>query len=301
MTVQNQQNVSYSRYSPEFIRELGAQISAELNQDIIENLKEIKVNNKFIRRKSPIKLKYTMETTTANIWRNEEISGEQKFIENINSNLNKLSETNYGKIETEIITLITDNIGDNFRNLILEQIFIKSVSEKSYSTLYAKLINMLVEHYSDTFKEDVLIKTEEFYKTNIEKKFSLKDITDINYDELCQLNKDKSNLLGIFTFIGSLYQENIVNSPIIIKYIDVLFNASIDADQIDDDIDKYIECLITLITIIGYKLENELPDQFDELIIKRLEIIKNDKIKYKSRIRFSVMDLFDLRKKGWKN
>ncbi len=132
-------------------------------------------------------------------------------------------------------------------------------------------------------------------------KFSLENSADINYDYLCQLNKDKSNLLGIFTFIGSLYQEDIVNSPIIIKYIDVLFNATTHITEVGDDIEKYIECLVTLITIIGCKLENELTDKYDELITQRLEIIKNDKKKYKARIRFLVMDLFDLRKKGWKN
>ena len=58
-------------YSPETIRSIGESISAVLEPDIIKSLMEIKLNNKFIRRRSPIKLKYTMNKSTVETWRNE--------------------------------------------------------------------------------------------------------------------------------------------------------------------------------------------------------------------------------------
>ena len=56
-------------YSFNEIEELAKTFNAELDQEVVNNLLEIKKNNKFIRRKSPLRLKYKI--STANAWRNE--------------------------------------------------------------------------------------------------------------------------------------------------------------------------------------------------------------------------------------
>ena len=86
---------NYICYTPQLIEEIAKNIQTELSPEIIINLLEIKQNNKFIKKRSPIKLKYTMKTSIADTWRNEKleqtISDKDKFIEELNGNLNKLS------------------------------------------------------------------------------------------------------------------------------------------------------------------------------------------------------------------
>ena len=47
-------------YEYDFIENLSNTFSAELDEDILANLLEIKKTNKFIRRKSPLRLSYKM-------------------------------------------------------------------------------------------------------------------------------------------------------------------------------------------------------------------------------------------------
>ena len=295
------ESTSFISYTPTEVREIGRGITAELSQDIIENLLEIKLNNRFIRRKSPIKLRYTMTTSAADAWRQEkeedaDISDENKFLENLNSNLNKLSEANYNIIEEDLIKLFEENTDRKFKNISLDTIFLKSISEHTYSFLYAKLITVLINIYGVEFKTDVLEKTESFYETNISKTFLI-DTSKITYDELCNINKEKSRLIGSFTFIGGLYENDIIKNPIVLKYFNTLM-SSIDNDE-NESIEKYVECLCMLVSKIGKKLEKELDDSFDELIMNKLTVISNNKTKYKPRTRFLIMDLFDLRKRNW--
>ena len=58
-------------YSSETIRAIGENITAILDPEIITNLLEIKINNRFIRKRSPIKLRYSMGKSAADTWRKE--------------------------------------------------------------------------------------------------------------------------------------------------------------------------------------------------------------------------------------
>ena len=84
------------------------------------------------------------------------------------------------------------------------------------------------------------------------------------------------------------------------KYFNILLKSSLNTDDDPVNLENYIECMITLITNIGKKLESELNEDFDKLIINNLKLISQNKEKYKPRTRFLVMDLLDLRKNKWK-
>ena len=108
-----------------------------MDEDIQNNLLEIKKNNKFIRRRSPIRLKYKI--SVADKWRDERLNnGENDSDKNRNlliSSLNKLSNVNY----PQIITIIKDlfmEIDDNLKLELTNVIFDKAITENIYSNLY---------------------------------------------------------------------------------------------------------------------------------------------------------------------
>ena len=121
-------------YSPDAIRIIGENITAELAPEIIKSLMEIKINNKFIRRRSPIKLKYTMSKATVNTWRKENegivsnVSIEEKLVENINSELNKLSESNFDIINKTLQKILEQKTEEKFMKIALETLFNKSIN-----------------------------------------------------------------------------------------------------------------------------------------------------------------------------
>lgn len=294
---------NYICYTPQLIEEISKNIQTELSPEIIVNLLEIKQNNKFIKKRSPIKLKYTMKTSIADTWRNEKleqtISDKDKFIEELNGNLNKLSEGNYNIIKDAIKNLILEN-KDKYKDLLLDLIFKKSISEKTYTTLYAKLLSLLIEIYGDSFKNCILQKTKEFYEEKITINV-LNDNDNDNYDILCENNKQKSKILGIFTFLGGLYENKIIEYTIIMKYFNILLESSLNTSNVSINIENYVECMVTLITKIGYKLESELEKEtFDNLVMDKLVKISKDNKNYKPRTRFLIMDLIDLRNNKWK-
>ena len=284
------------RYKPSFINELNASITSILDNDIINDLLEIKNNNKFIKRKSPIKLRYEIKDSVANKWRqskieNENIINSEIFLETINSNLNKLSDLNFPNISANIIKYINENINDEFMNITLNAIFNKCLLEHLYSHLYGKLLKMLIESYGEKFRDLIIEKTEIFYNENISKVFN---INNVNYDDFCTLNKEKSKLLGSFILIGCLYKNDIIKYEIVIKYCNILFNNSLYGEESKEYLEKYVECLLRLIENVGLKIQKNHPDIFENNIIKNLNLIKTNKLRFKPRIRFLVMDLLDL-------
>ena len=62
---------------------IGKNITAELSPEIIDNLTEIKINNKFIKRNSPIKLEYKLSKNLVLNWRNEKLENNQTATEEI--------------------------------------------------------------------------------------------------------------------------------------------------------------------------------------------------------------------------
>lgn len=292
------------QYTPLFILDLSESITTLLDDDIIKNLLEIKNNNKFIRRKSPIKLRYVMENSLANVWRAQKEQGEmginvETYTEKINSLLNKVSERNFNTISVEIVEFVKLNIERDWMKITLYTIFDKCILESLYSSLYAKLLKMLIEVYGDEFRKIILEKTEDFYENNITKVFYIENNVDISYSDLCDRNKEKSKLLGSFSLIGGLYEQDILHHNIVLKYFNVLLDSSLENGGDSNSVEKYIECLLALVEKVGYKLEMELKDTFNSLIIDKLKQITKNK-SFKPRVRFLVMDLFDLHNNHWK-
>jgi len=284
-------------YSPGEILEIGKHITAELDEDIINSLMEIKANNKFIRRRSPVKLKYTMKT-----WRKEkeniEVSLVDKFVEGINSKLNKLSASNFNEIRDALLEVVQTKTDDEFRQLALDTLFHKAINEANFSDLYARILNTFIDTYGEIFKSLLIEKVKQYYDTNITGKFCINN-EKIDYDTLCEINKEKVKMLGSFTYIGSLYLYKYVDSGLVLKYLDILMNSISDTADDDSDVEKYIECSCTLITKIGKQLEQEIgKKEFKAKVTENMRAIsKNSQIK--PRVRFMIMDILDLSENNW--
>ena len=157
------------RYSPSFIKELSESITSILDVDIINNLLEIKNNNKFIRRKSPIKLRYVIDKSVSNKWRKEKLENDDRedmdiYLENLNKNLNKMTESNFNNVKDNVLELINSSEHkDTYMEVTLNTIFNKCLLEYLYANLYANLLKILVDIYDDNvFIELILKKTNSF-------------------------------------------------------------------------------------------------------------------------------------------
>lgn len=303
---------SIRRYTPAFITQLSNSITTELSPEIVENLLEIKINNKFIRRRTPIKLEYCLTThigpgaqkgcaSTSDTWRgdmNSEAdtgsSAKVKFTDRVNGELNKLSESNFSTIESVLHDYIQST--DQYMDIVIDVLFEKSISQHIFSHLYAKMTRMFLSVYGEVFKTKLIEKVELFYEDNISTIFS----ATATYDELCDMNMKKKKVLGIFIFIGGLYNCQIIDSSMIVKYYQILTNF-VDSETSKDNNEKYVDCLCTLVANIGHRLEAELgTKQFKKAFMDQLQVYGKDRKKLSTKSRFKLMDLFDLQKNQWK-
>ena len=289
------------RYTIEQINTIESKIDTILDDEIIQKLLEIKKNNRFLKKTTPVRLKYSMITETANKWKEAKLDKtreEEHFKESINLNLNKVSIKFYDSIVEKILTSIHEYGLDKSKDIILDLIFSKSINEKQYANLYCKLCIRLIEVYGSEFKTKILEQSETFYNDNI--KEICEGAIHISYDKFCDNNKLKKKLIGIYIFMSYLYTNNIISTDIILKYINSLFHTIYNRDDHETD----LQCLCELITIVGKKLEQDLKhkqedDNFRTKIIKRLGDIKNDRKTFKPKLRFLVMNVLDLHKKKW--
>ena len=282
-------------YEYSFIENLAKNFSAELDENIINKLVEIKKNNKFIRRKSPIRLKYKI--STANIWRkereNKELSEEELYANLIVSNLNKISNKNYSLILDEIVKTnkqYKDKIKTSF--ILSKTIFNKSMDENIYSNLYAKLINDL--NNSD-LNEKLNKKCNDFFE-EINKNNEITDNFEDNYDKLCDILKQKSKMLGGYIFIANLFKYDIVEYEIVKNYYLSLINLTKLATE--DTIGKYIDSIATILDNCGKSL-NENDKNFKEIYMDYIYELIKDKERVKAKYRFKLMDITDKYESNW--
>lgn len=283
-------------YEYSFIKNLAKNFSAELDENIINKLLEIKKNNKFIRRKSPIRLKYKI--STANIWRkereNKELSEEDLYINLIVSNLNKISNKNYSLILDEIVNTnkqYRDKIETSF--ILSKTIFNKSMDENIYSNLYAKLINDL--NNSDLNK-NLNKKCNDFFVEINKSNNEIIDDYEDNYDKLCDTLKQKSKMLGGYIFIANLFKYNVVEYEIVKNYYLSLINLTKLATE--DTIGKYIDSIVTILDNCGKSL-NENDKNFKEIYMNYIYELIKDKERVKAKYRFKLMDITDKYENNW--
>lgn len=288
-------------YNFEMITNLAKTFNAELDEEIINNLLEIKKNNKFIRRKSPLRLKYKI--STANAWRNERegqnLSENDKLVNLLISNLNKISDQNYIVILSDIKEVYKSNIdNDDVIKMITETICEKAMTEKIYSNLYAKLISDLYKsHNSDivNYTQDICNK---FFEDKIETSLNeLKDDIE-DYENICKILKNKMEFTGGFIFIANLFKYKIIDYDLVKQYYDSLIQYTNISPK--EQIGKYIDAIISIIDNCGEYLENFDNDVFKTNFMEIVYQLISNKKKVVPKYRFKLMDIIEKYDNNWK-
>jgi hypothetical protein len=209
----------------------------EVNIDKLKNFfDDIETNKNYFRLNIKKSRKYINRNNDTDV------------IKNINANINKCTDTNYG----EIIKLIINDVNKNehLLSLVIESILEKSIIQPTFVHNYVKVLNEINNHQNIL---RILNNTLNKYYTFI---FDHNTLCSENvYDNLCNENKRTDNMIGYLMLMTYLDKENIVCDKInnlITNMMQEIF------DKDNDEIFKLLNCLynIGLISteyIINYK------------------------------------------------
>ena len=210
-----------------------------------------------------------------NINNNDELNKQD-----LNSFLNKLSESNFAQLYPKIYeTLEKTDLWQYF----IELLFNKSIIQPIFCPVYVKLLNGMSGHREMILKE--LESKINNYVTVLSDN-QIRDNSDLSYDEFCQNNKLKIIKGGYSQFIGELFVNELC------KYKQILDNVNMFISNIksnDDTLEDNIICLDKLIRTIKDNMNIH-----DRKTVKRnLEsCIKMNGLS--KRLRFKLMDLVDI-------
>ena len=119
---------------------------------------------------------------------------------------------------------------------------------------------------------------------------SIKSVDDIECSDFIY----KDNVVKCIVFFGELYNYGVLTN----KIIHSCFNKLIVI--VSPKKTYIINCICDLMKTVGKKLYNKSYKETEKLF-QKIKELQNDKL-YKTKERFHIMDLFDLREsKGWKN
>lgn len=289
-------------YDYDTIRLLASEFHAELDEDTINNLLDIKKNNRFIRRKSPLRLKYKI--STANTWRNERENSENipendKLTNSIISNLNKLSEQNFDVILDDISKLYNKYKDDEEKvKLLVSCICSKAMTEKIYSNLYSKLINELYDD-EGLVSKFTIIECETFFEKNIENNIQEIKENIEDYNTICEIIKIKSEFIGGFVFIANLYKYNIVKFEVVERYYKSLLEYTNISPK--DFTGKYIDAIVNIIDSCGSNLECNFEEKADfrAVFMEPIYELIKDKKRVSAKYRFKLMDIIEKYENNW--
>jgi hypothetical protein len=264
--------------------------------------------NSSIKRHKGMSNKHHLEAVKDDDWETirtfsttkmEQHEGIDIFIDNIRSNLNKMSIKTYDEINTNVVSnidqLISQNISDEEAHKISSIIFDIVSSNRFYSKLYANLYSNLLSKY-------------EFIKLVFkEKEASLGDILnnvhyvspDENYDLFCKMNNENEKRKALISFFINLVLYDVIDigriEELLIQLLDNL-NVLIKEENKKFVVDEYIEIIFILYNKELFNNENKNISTDNHT--KILEIIKHlagVKVKtYPSLSSKSIFKLMDI-------
>lgn len=234
-----------------------------------------------------------------NAWKSSnDLDEDEQTMKKIKSILNKLTNENFNVL---VENLMSFKLNENLIKKVVNEIFQKAIMEPFFSKLYSKLC-CCFGNFNISFKNQILLRSttelsnstnDDIYEENRTKIIKIRSSDDISTseqnmlvaEEEYKMKMKKILLLGNVTFVGDLYNINMLNEDVIHNYIQMFFN------NICDD---NIECMCKMFQISGYKLRNI------STYMEKMEILSNDK-NIKPRMRFMMKDILDLKKNNWKS
>lgn len=262
----------------------------------IHNTFEKNRNEKYDKKNSYVKSWRTSKT----IIKKKDLTIVEKYCNEINSLLNKLSPKNFETIQDKVLLYYEKEDVNNeiLKELIfftINNIFSKAVSQPVYCPYYVKLLKTLDEKFEtndiidkkcNAFK-DAINKTNNDNESNTNKNPKSEQE---KYDNFCLEIKEKKFKEGYSQFIGELYNNKMIKYDTLDVNINTFFELldnEIKTNSKSDSVESYIISLSKLFTTIVNNLDSQnvtkIIDKFKN--IQRCDLIK--------RLKFKLMDITD--------
>lgn len=239
----------------------------------------------------------------------------------VKSLLNKMTMENFERISDQILEIAAqskyEKDGRTLRQVI-ELTFAKAVDESHWSSMYAQFcMKMLTnvdpeiedENIKDQkdnpvkggplFRKYLLNKCQEEFEQGWSDKLPTNEDgspldPELMSDEYYKAVAAKRRGLGLIRFIGELFMLGLLSEKIIHACIGKLCGT-------DDPSEEVIESLCQLVTTVGKKVDSNPNARryVDAYFVKMKEFQNQPGLP--SRLRFKLMDVADLRSRGWDN
>ena len=223
------------------------------------------------------KIKKTMNVKQAEQFVKElDTFDEPALKKKIHSLLNKLAKTNLDTIFQKVSEILKSR---------------KVLIEYAIKMLITNVVSMpfLVDTYAEFYKKLYTPETEEIFQNTFKELLSVLEGTQAvdakDYDKFCKYMKEKKSFIGLFLFMGSLYEHKIIKNKQIksnLKYLETTILKSTPEEN-----EKYFDAYSKFLTKLNKK---------SFINLKKLAEIKESG-KLSMRLKFQCMDLVDLQKK----
>ncbi len=220
--------------------------------------------------------------------KNEE--GFECIIDDIRSNLNKLTKENFDEINETIIKTIRkqinkeDNTDENL-NEIAKCIFEIGSLNTFWSSLYAKLYKNLIDEFN-SMKETCLVNFNE-YMNVFENKEEEEENTNISYNLLCETNKKNEHRKGRSSFFVNLMIYDIINMDVMYDFLFKLFEKIKDMDT--NNKAEFFEN-ISIIVLSGKNKFEEEEEKWKTVIEEITNISESNITK---KMKFKCLDVLE--------
>ncbi|KAK9476502.1 hypothetical protein V1514DRAFT_322015 [Lipomyces japonicus] len=232
----------------------------------------------------------------------------------VNGLLNKMTVEKFDKISDQILDIVKqakhETDGRTLRQVIALT-FEKATDEAHWSNMYARFCQKVQNSLGDDIYEEGVVKNGELVRggalfrkyllSRCQEQFSVgwqvktEDGAgqEVLSDEYYKAAKVKRRGLGLVRFIGELYLLSMISSKTIVKCIQDLLQ------NVDDPSEEQVESLCNLLRTVGARLDSEpwLRDYINAYFDRLKPLVDSETLP--SRIRYMILDLFDLRKAKW--
>jgi hypothetical protein len=177
-------------------------------------------------------------------------------------------------------------------------VFKKATYERIYCPLYAKLITELSNEYP-------IIKAElmSLYNTYLKEFEKVEEEDTDNYDDFCELQKEKLYRLGYGQFLAELTRQGILDKDALMKMYNTILNMISSCDhKHKNQVEQMAACLYSMtLAFKGEKnpalisIRNGIAESCKGVMNELIQKAKDGKITgLTNKARFSLMDCVDI-------
>ena len=201
----------------------------------------------------------------------KETTEDTSSIKEINSMINKITDTNYEVLKKDIILRIKI---DHIIPYIIQKLVESSMIHHIYIPYYVGIL----EEINSPKKQQILLKlcnryhTEFFYENKVSNNNS-------SYEKLCSKNKNIDNVIGFSLFISYLEKEDIIDN-----FIEKVLDSYMNNLSSKEDIELY-KMLVSPSKVLHKSIIRLFLKRYCTILNKIKEGTKS------SKIRFKIMDI----------